>query len=291
MIENSSLYQYPLPDRLIVIGDLHGDIKRLKDILVNASIINNRLEWIADPPRTIVVQVGDQVDSLNRNPDADNWEKLNDICLLHFTHSLDLIARAKGGMFISMIGNHELMNIMNNFSYVSQKSMVDNRIDLFKPKGNLSTLLAHRPLVLKIGNLFFCHAGITKDHLEILNKHQKPVSYLNDVWKRYMLHNEVEESDKEIFENIIVHPEKGILWTRELGTEEEISYVLNNLECQYIFIGHTAVNKISLLFNKIWLTDNGISRAFNTDQYQYIDIVNKELKIISMSDEKKEKVI
>jgi hypothetical protein len=291
MIENSSLYQYPLPDRLIVIGDLHGDIKRLKDILVNASIINNRLEWIADPPRTIVVQVGDQVDSLNRNPDAGNWEKLNDICLLHFTHSLDLIARAKGGMFISMIGNHELMNIMGNFSYVSQKSMVDNRIDLFKPKGNLSTLLAHRPLVLKIGNLFFCHAGITKDHLEILNKHQKPVSYLNDVWKRYMLHNEVEESDKEIFENIIVHPEKGILWTRELGTEEEISYVLNNLECQYIFIGHTAVNKISLLFNKIWLTDNGISRAFNTDQYQYIDIVNKELKIISMSDEKKEKVI
>jgi hypothetical protein len=291
MIENSSLYQYPLPDRLIVIGDLHGDIKRLKDILVNASIINNRLEWIADPPRTIVVQVGDQVDSLNRNPDADNWEKLNDICLLHFTHSLDLIARAKGGMFISMIGNHELMNIMGNFSYVSQKSMVDNRIDLFKPKGNLSTLLAHRPLVLKIGNLFFCHAGITKDHLEILNKHQKPVSYLNDVWKRYMLHNEVEESDKEIFENIIVHPEKGILWTRELGTEEEISYVLNNLECQYIFIGHTAVNKISLLFNKIWLTDNGISRAFNTDQYQYIDIVNKELTIISMSDEKKEKVI
>jgi len=291
MIENSSLYQYPLPDRLIVIGDLHGDIKRLKDILVNASIINNRLEWIADPPRTIVVQVGDQVDSLNRNPDADNWEKLNDICLLHFTHSLDLIARAKGGMFISMIGNHELMNIMGNFSYVSQKSMVDNRIDMFKPKGNLSTLLAHRPLVLKIGNLFFCHAGITKDHLEILNKHQKPLSYLNDIWKRYMLHNEVEESDKEIFENIIVQPEKGILWTRELGTEEDISYVLNNLECQYIFIGHTAVNKISLLFNKIWLTDNGISRAFNTDQYQYIDIVNKELSIISMSDEKKEKVI
>jgi len=291
MIENSSLYQYPLPDRLIVIGDLHGDIKRLKDILVNASIINNRLEWIADPPRTIVVQIGDQVDSLNRNPDADNWEKLNDICLLHFTHSLDLIARAKGGMFISMIGNHELMNIMGNFSYVSQKSMVDNRIDMFKPKGNLSTLLAHRPLVLKIGNLFFCHAGITKDHLEILNKHQKPLSYLNDIWKRYMLHNEVEESDKEIFENIIVQPEKGILWTRELGTEEDISYVLNNLECQYIFIGHTAVNKISLLFNKIWLTDNGISRAFNTDQYQYIDIVNKELSIISMSDEKKEKVI
>ena len=291
MIENSSLYQYPLPDRLIVIGDLHGDIKRLKDILVNASIINNRLEWIADPPRTIVVQIGDQVDSLNRNPDADNWEKLNDICLLHFTHSLDLIARAKGGMFISMIGNHELMNIMGNFSYVSQKSMVDNRIDMFKPKGNLSTLLAHRPLVLKIGNLFFCHAGITKDHLEILNKHQKPLSYLNDIWKRYMLHNEVEESDKEIFENIIVQPEKGILWTRELGTEEDITYVLNNLECQYIFIGHTAVNKISLLFNKIWLTDNGISRAFNTDQYQYIDIVNKELSIISMSDEKKEKVI
>jgi hypothetical protein len=289
MIEKSSLYEYPLPDRLVVIGDLHGDITRLNDILINARIINNCLEWIA--PNTIVVQVGDQVDSLNRNPDAGNWEKLNDINLLHFTNSLDLIARAKGGMFISLIGNHELMNIMGNFSYVSQKSMIDNRINLFKPKGTLSTLLSHRPLVLKIGNLYFCHAGITKNHLEILEKYNKHISYLNDVWKRYMLHNEVEESDKEIFENIIIHPEKGILWTRDFGTEEDISYVFNRLECQYMFVGHTSINNIGLLHNKIWLTDNGISRAFNKDSYQYIDVANKELSIITISDEKKEKVI
>lgn len=291
MIENSSLYEYPLPDRLVVIGDLHGDITRLKDILINASIINNCFEWIADPPRTMVIQVGDQVDSLNRNPDAGNWEKLHDINLLHFTNSLDLVARAKGGMFISLIGNHELMNIMGNFSYVSPKSMIANRIDMFKPKGTLSTLLSRRPLVLKIGNLYFCHAGITKNHVEILDKHNKHISYLNDVWKKYMLHNEVEESDKEIFENIIIHPEKGILWTRDFGTEEDIAYVFDRLQCQYMFVGHTSINNIVLLQNKIWLTDNGISRAFNTDSYQYIDIVNKELTIISMSDEKKEKVI
>jgi hypothetical protein len=286
MIDNSSLYEYPPPDRIIVIGDLHGDIKRLKDILVNASIINNHLEWIANPPKTFVVQVGDQLDSMNRNKDAGNWEKLNDICLLQFTNSLDLIARAKGGRFISLIGNHELMNVMGNFSYVSPQSMISDRRGMFRPKGSLSTLLSSRPLVLKIGNLFFCHAGITKNHLEILDKHNKPISYLNDIWKRFMLHNEVYDTDKDIFDNIITHPENGILWTRNFGSEDDISYVTNRLQCQFVFVGHTTVSNISLMHNKIWLTDNCISRAFNSNSYEYIDIVNKELSIRSMSDEK-----
>ena len=287
MIDNSSQFEYPVPDRIVVIGDLHGDVKRLKNILINASIINKNLEWVANPQNTIVVQVGDQVDSLNRHPEADDWEILNDICLLRFTKSLDIIARAKGGRFISLIGNHELMNIVGNFSYVSPKSMSTNRKEMFSKNGPLSLLLSSRQIVLKIGGLFFCHAGVTRNHIEILAKHNKPISYLNDIWKRFVLHNEVLESDKELFEGIINNPEKGILWTRDFGSSEDVAHVCNELKCQYMFIGHNAVEKIGLVHNKIWLTDNAISRAFNKSSYQYIDIVNKELTIISMSDEQK----
>jgi len=113
------LDELPSHKRIIIIGDMHGDVRRFKNILIHANIINNNLEWIAEPPETIIVQLGDQVDSMNRLTN-ENWEKLKDYEMIYFTENLNLIARAKGGYCISLIGNHELMNIIGDFSYVSQ---------------------------------------------------------------------------------------------------------------------------------------------------------------------------
>ena len=123
--------------RIIVIGDIHGDIRRFKNILVDAKIINNDLEWIANPPETIILQLGDQIDSLNRMTD-ENWEVLKDYEMIYFTEQLNMIARSKGGYCISIIGNHELMNIIGDFSYVSENSSSELRKNLFKPKGSLA---------------------------------------------------------------------------------------------------------------------------------------------------------
>jgi len=112
------LNELPSHKRIIIIGDMHGDVRRFKNILVHANIINNNLEWIAEPPETIIVQLGDQIDSLNRTTN-ENWEKLKDYEMIYFTENLNMIARGKGGYCISLIGNHELMNIIGDFSYVS----------------------------------------------------------------------------------------------------------------------------------------------------------------------------
>ena len=92
MIFDKIAYEYTEPRRIVVIGDIHGDIKRFKNILIDAELINNDLEWVAQPPETIVVQVGDQIDSANRNPDIPDWEVLDDVNMLYFTNSLDNIA-------------------------------------------------------------------------------------------------------------------------------------------------------------------------------------------------------
>jgi len=78
MDNDNIIYEYPMPNRLVIIGDIHGDIKRFKNILLDAKIINNNIEWIAEPQNTIVIQMGDQIDSLNRIEDND-WEVLEDI--------------------------------------------------------------------------------------------------------------------------------------------------------------------------------------------------------------------
>ncbi len=269
----------------LIIGDIHGDIKRFKNILIDANIINNNIEWIAEPPNTIVIQMGDQIDSLNRAEDND-WEVIEDIEMLKFTDLLDKIAKIKGGTVISLIGNHEFMNILGNYSYVSDKSIANNekrRRELFKPNGQLSIILSKRPIIVKIGGLLFCHAGLKISHLFLLNKYKKKVSYLNELWSSYALTNKLSNSeDAEIFGKIILEDD-GILWTRNLDTVDELNIMLNSLSCSYMFVGHNVVDGIKFINNNLWYTDTGISRAFGNKSYEYIDIINNNVNIKTLT--------
>ena len=274
-----------MPDRLVIIGDIHGDIKRFKNILLDAKIINNNIEWIAEPQNTIVIQMGDQIDSLNRIEDND-WEVLEDIEMLKFTYLLDKIASTKGGKVISIIGNHEFMNILGNYTYVSAKSIANNekrRNELFKPGGQLSKILSNRPIIIKIGSLLFCHAGLKESHLFVLQKYNKEIFYLNKLWKTFALTNNINnQEDSEIFSKIILDDD-GILWTRSLTSGEELNIVLKNINCNHMFVGHTVVDSIKLINNNLWYTDTGISRAFGNKSYQYIDIVNNDVSIKTLN--------
>jgi len=281
MIGDDIIYEYPNCDRLVIIGDIHGDIKRLKTILIDAKIINNNIEWIAEPPNTVVVQMGDQVDSLNRDESIAEWEVLDDVEVIYFTNLLDKFAQSKGGRFISIIGNHEFMNVIGNYSYVSSKSMANNenkRRELFKAKGVLSPILSKRPIVLKIGELFFCHAGLTTKHLELLKKYDKDISYINRIWKNFVLHSNVLKEDKELFDNILLDY-NGILWTRELDNQNDLNELLKSINCTFMFVGHTVMDGIKFYNNKVWYTDTGISRAFGNNKYQYMEIINYHIHI------------
>ena len=281
MIGDDIIYEYPNCDRLVIIGDIHGDIKRLKTILIDAKIINNNIEWIAEPPNTVVVQMGDQVDSLNRDESIAGWEVLDDVEVIYFTNLLDKFAQSKGGRFISIIGNHEFMNVIGNYSYVSSKSMANNenkRRELFKAKGVLSPILSKRPIVLKIGELFFCHAGLTTKHLELLKKYGKDISYINRIWKSFVLHGNVLKEDKELFDNILLDY-NGILWTRELDNQNDLNEMLKSINCTFMFVGHTVMDGIKFYNNKVWYTDTGISRAFGNNKYQYMEIINYHIHI------------
>jgi hypothetical protein len=290
MINEDIIYEYVCEhdnNRLVVVGDIHGDIRRFKDILIDAKVINNNIEWIAEPQNTIVIQMGDQVDSINRDPALDDWEVLPDVEMIYFTDLLNKIARSKGGRVISLIGNHELMNVLGNYSYVSSKSLsggssgnggIRKRHDMFRPDGELSAILSQRPIVVKIGSLLFCHAGLTLGHLDVLTRYNKDISYLNSIWKNFIKNNAILLEDKEIFETIIMADE-GILWTRDLNEPDDIVKLLERLGCSYMFVGHTVVDRIKLINNRIWYTDTGISRAFGNTSYQYMDISNNQLQI------------
>jgi hypothetical protein len=268
--------------RIIVIGDVHGDIRRFKNILVNANIINNDLEWIAEPPETIIIQLGDQIDSLNRTTTED-WEVLKDYEMIYFTDNLNLIARAKGGYCISLIGNHELMNIIGDFSYVSKNSSSDIRQQLFKPKGSLALILAKRPLIFKIGDLIFCHAKLDIEHLNVLKKYNKDIFYINQIWKNYLENEKINIEDKEIIDSVIIGS-SGLLWNRKENNKNITSILFKELGVSYMFLGHTSYDKILLKDNQIWYCDTGLSRAFGKTNYQYLDIKKNIINIETINE-------
>lgn len=277
------IYELPLQKRIIIIGDVHGDIKRFKNILINAKVINNNFEWIAEPPETIILQLGDQIDSKNRFSTIENWEVLKDYEMIYFTDKLNLIARPKGGYCISLIGNHELMNIIGDFSYVSPNSISNDRTNLFKVKGSLALSLAKRPLVCKIGDLLFCHAKLDLEHLNLLKKHNKTLFYINDLWKNYLENATIDINDKELFDNIILGS-NGILWNRNENNSDQTSILFKELGISYMFLGHTCYEKIIIKDNQIWYCDTGLSRSFGKKNYQYLDIIGHSINIQTITE-------
>uniref|UniRef100_A0A6C0ACP8 Calcineurin-like phosphoesterase domain-containing protein n=1 Tax=viral metagenome TaxID=1070528 RepID=A0A6C0ACP8_9ZZZZ len=131
--------------RVIGIGDIHGDLKLALQSLVIARVIPynkyyftdektvqqlyehlHKVKWIGG--NTIVVQVGDQVDRCRpymrgqncRDPGVTYMDEPSDIVVLDFFTHLHLKAIQQGGMVISLYGNHELMNMNGDMRYVSK---------------------------------------------------------------------------------------------------------------------------------------------------------------------------
>jgi hypothetical protein len=270
--------------RIIVIGDVHGDIKRLLECMINAKVFSRDLEWIAEPKNTIVVQMGDQIDSLNRSL-VPEWEELPDYEVLLLMEKLDNIAKLEGGRVLSLLGNHEIMNTMGMFSYVSQKSLKylpeNERKIQFNLGNRFAKLLSHRNIVLKINNLLFCHAGLLPHHLLLCDNN---LHKINEVSRRILRGEKVSLEEYELFDKLAVDPD-SILWNRHYITDNDmivdmIKTVLNDTKTDHIFIGHNTVENIKGLHeNTVILTDAGLSRAYGLDITQYIDICDGAINI------------
>ncbi|KAD7478003.1 hypothetical protein E3N88_01139 [Mikania micrantha] len=93
---------YPPPDRLIAVGDLHGDLFKSKQALRLAGLIDADDRWSGGS--SVLVQVGDVLDRGGQ-----------EIKILYFLEKLKRQAVKDGGNVITMNGNHEIMNLDGNF--------------------------------------------------------------------------------------------------------------------------------------------------------------------------------
>jgi hypothetical protein len=292
----------PPVKRIIVIGDIHGDWEMTLESLKIAKLIDDKGNW--NGGETVVVQVGDQIDRCRykdipcNNKEATENDEGNDWKILQYFTELHKQAQKVGGAVYSLLGNHELMNVDGDFRYVSYEGIQEFK-DYKKSDGSgfkdgkearkwafdlgnpISEFLAcTRMVALKIGSNLFVHGGILP---EISKKYS--VKNLNQLMSLYLL----KELDKNMFKDFF-NSNKSPLWTREFANmninKDKCKNLLDPLKEIYqvdkIFVGHTPILEYgisSVCDGKIWLTDYGLSKAF--------DKFDKQLNTTESSSEEK----
>ncbi|KAJ9471271.1 Shewanella-like protein phosphatase 2 [Diplonema papillatum] len=138
--------------RTIAIGDLHGDLDAAMRVLKLARVVDDAGSWIGG--RTVVVQLGDLTD---RGTDSAG-------CVDLFLR-LQAEAAAAGGEVVTILGNHELMNLSGDLRYVNPQEMKSfgGRTawsQAWAPAGEYGQKLLRFPLVAKKGDTLFVHGGL-----------------------------------------------------------------------------------------------------------------------------------
>ncbi len=192
------------PQRIVAVGDLHGDNQAWMTIARAAGLIDARSHWAGG--KTILVQLGDVTD---REPDS--------LKIIRSLQQLQKEAPRSGGRVVVVLGNHEAMNLLGDNRYTTPgefAAFVDggsgarrdrvfdaNRARLeaayravdpkitpeqvrakwmaehplgwvehrlaWSPTGELGQWAEHNPAVVKIGGTLFVHGGLSAEAAKV----------------------------------------------------------------------------------------------------------------------------
>lgn len=167
----------PAAERVVAIGDLHGDFEATRAVLRLAGLIGPDDRWSGG--KAVLVQTGDQLDR------GDGERKIVDLL-----ERLRGEAQALGGRVVVLNGNHELMNVRGDLRYVTAGGFADfkgfadastpsdprlaevppalrGRLVAFLPGGPYARILARRPVIAQVGDSLFVHGGVLPQHVDV----------------------------------------------------------------------------------------------------------------------------
>ncbi len=95
-------------ERVVAIGDVHGAYDQFVELLQAAGLVDRRQRWSGG--RAVLVQTGDVLD---RGPDSRR--------VLDLLRRLERDASRAGGRVHALLGNHEVMRMVGDWRYVSDR--------------------------------------------------------------------------------------------------------------------------------------------------------------------------
>lgn len=140
------------PARIVAVGDLHADLDNAVATLKLAGILDADNKWSGG--NTVFVQTGDLTD---RGPDSKE--------LIDLMRRLIPEAEAAGGRVVSLLGNHETMNMLGDLRYVTDEDFAHfggraARKQAFALDGAYGAWLLQQNAVAKVNDTVFVHGGV-----------------------------------------------------------------------------------------------------------------------------------
>lgn len=265
-VDEDPSFRRPAAERVVAIGDLHGDLSAARNALRLAGAIDAQDRWIGG--KLVVVQTGDQIDR------GDDDRKIIDL----FDRVADA-AEAAGGRVYALVGNHEIMNASLDFRYVTRGGFAEfegidttrvpkmllgrfevtqrGRVAAFLPGGPYAKKLASRPGVLMVGDSVFVHGGVTPAAVSY------GIGRFNKELARF-LSGEGAES------KLAADPE-GPLWTRRYSADDAgidcdgLRAALQALGAARMVVGHTVHTEgiTPACDGRVWRIDTGLAGYYH----------------------------
>lgn len=273
-------------ERVVAVGDVHGDYEQFVTVLRTAGLINEQGKWSGG--KAHLVQTGDVLD---RGPDS---RKTMDLLM-----RLEGEAKSTGGAVHALIGNHEAMILYGDFRYLSpgeiaafrdgnsekvreeaylehQKAVprkldaayrrqweAENPLGLeefrraYGPAGTYGRWIRGHNAVIRIDGTLFLHGGISPKYADWT------VRRINDQIR-------VELVDATQLQGGIVQDDHGPLWYRGLALrdkslEPHVRTVLQNHKVERIVVGHTFTEGaiVPRFGGKVVQIDIGLCRLYD----------------------------
>ena len=279
-------------NRIIAIGDIHGDYYIFIELLKMARVIDSKLNWIGK--NTYVVQLGDTLDGKrpNLSIEKDFLNTATEIKINKLILSLDRKAKEHGGRVISILGNHELYpyyfynDESFNKNYVKTADL-DEYKDLFKisrfryykpGSGDGAKLFGKtRPMIIQLGQFVFSHGSLSPEFLKECLRHGYKITKnpqkvdlqkVNKAVSDWMIGNtkkppffiEAEDDINPLFNRNLTNPKSLNEKLCYSMVEPIFSYIP---ESNYLVMGHSTHKNINTLCNNhVYRTDIAVSRAF-----------------------------
>ena len=269
--------------RVVAIGDLHGDLDAARRAFRLAGAIDSKDNWVGGS--LVVVQTGDVLDRGDQ-----------DRALMEWLESMRRAAQAGGGRLRVLNGNHEVMNVLGDFRYVSAAGFLQfrdlaserqdpgltklpleirGRAAAFLPRGPYALLLSSHPTVLIVNDTVFAHGGVLAKHLRY---GLVRINHEVEAWMRgdAPLPRALQGDDTPF-------------WTRVYGESmtqdacDDLKKVLGRLGAVRMVVGHTPQKDgISLACDaSLARIDVGMSAAYGDHPVQALEIDGPRIRVLT----------
>lgn len=259
-----------------ILSDIEANFAAFRKLLQANNIIDTGFNWTFGDGHLILT--GDFVDRGTQQTEV-----------LWLIYSLEEKAKAAGGYVHYILGNHEIMNMNGDLRYLDAKYkeaaglLQQSYVSLCGANAELGRWLRTKNVMEKVGNILFCHAGISA----AVNGLDFSVQKINKLVRPYYSDSTYTYRNADIE---MLYSDKGPFWYRgyyygQKATQEQVDATVSLYKVKHIATGHTIIaDTISSMYNgKVINTDvhhaNGHTEALLIEGDNYYRVSPSGVKV------------